>query len=391
MNENVTKIDRIRGFLYLENLFYKIVLLFGTINAIARRPFFHRLYNDEPILLQDNAYNIVLATWNCFKATLQLVYCAIVGYGLWKYLCLLMYTFDYDLLSAIAGPFLIHPMLAYHLIREVRITDPYRGTNFDLGRIMKCYGAWLYCFGNWTILPILRAIRAVFKFIVQNGIVKSIKAIKKGMFLALKTYEMTLVFPTILLVKKGVILELVHLIYTLVWIMWPLAFIWGYLSMGENFTLLTSFSYFKILYNNPVVDLIKGKFYQFIGKWIILVYDFILKEVAAAYSFLVGNFLVTKIFALFSFIKRIWVIGHIIRLILWIVGKLFSSLWRMVIGFFGLRMLFAFIFRSLMSNGEEGKDGIPETGGSLLPKVTLSVIILAFKITRAMKIIKSRQ
>jgi hypothetical protein len=46
-----------------------------------------------------------------------------------------MYKFDYDILSAIAGPLLVHPILGYHMLREVRYVEPYRGSGFDLERI----------------------------------------------------------------------------------------------------------------------------------------------------------------------------------------------------------------------------------------------------------------
>lgn len=291
VNENVSKIDRVRGFLYLETIFYKLILFLGTINAFARRPFFWPLYNNQMVNIYQ-VRNIFVASWNCFKATLQLVYCGLVGYALWKYLMLLIYTFNYDFLSALAGPFLLHPMIGFHLVKEVRITTPYLGTNFSLFRIFNCYGAWLWCAADWSILPILRAIRTVFTYIFKHGIHKTIRGIKKTILYFIEMYELTLVWPTILLVKRGVILEFVHLIYTLVWILWPLAFIWGYVSLGANFSLVFGMSK---LWNNVAVDKVRELSYSLVGSRISAVWAFIAKETLDAYKFFIGNFIVVKI------------------------------------------------------------------------------------------------
>ena len=48
MSGNITDeavaIDRVRGFLYIEIAFYKLVLFIGTINSMIRRPFFWPIY-----------------------------------------------------------------------------------------------------------------------------------------------------------------------------------------------------------------------------------------------------------------------------------------------------------------------------------------------------------
>jgi hypothetical protein len=220
IEDKITEIDRIRGFLYLESLFLNTILFLSTINAIIRRPFFWPLYDNEHIPVSGNI-NIFVASWNVLKANLQIIYCFLVGYGIYKYIWVLMYKFHYDILSALAGPFLLNPIIGYHMIKEVRYVDPYRGCNFDLERIFRCYGAWWYCVFDWSLLPVFRGIKNVVSFIVTQGIKKSLQGIKLLVELILNKYEQTLALPTKMLVKKGVILELLHLVYTLVWIMWP--------------------------------------------------------------------------------------------------------------------------------------------------------------------------
>ena len=46
INDEVVEIDRVRGFLYIETAFYKVVLFIASINAVIRRPFFWPLYED---------------------------------------------------------------------------------------------------------------------------------------------------------------------------------------------------------------------------------------------------------------------------------------------------------------------------------------------------------
>ena len=146
----------------------------------------------------------------------------------------LIYKFNFDVLSAIAGPFLLHPFIGYHLINEVRIMDPYRGADFNIDNILRCYVLWIGCVADYSFLPFVRGIKKVFTYIFKYGIIGSVKGIFDCFKIIVETYELTLVYPTKLLVKKGIFLELLHLIYTMIWILWPQAFIWGYVSLGIN-------------------------------------------------------------------------------------------------------------------------------------------------------------
>ena len=129
--------------------------------------------------------------------------------------------------------------------------DPYRGTNFSLPRILECYFAWWYVVADISILPIFRLVRIVVRYIMVEGISKSLKAIKELFGILVETYEQTYSYPTKYLTKKGVVLELIHLVYTLVWILWPLAFIWGYVSVGADWKMIFKI---RLLWDNPIVD-----------------------------------------------------------------------------------------------------------------------------------------
>jgi hypothetical protein len=117
-------------------------------------------------------------------------------------------------------------------------------------------------------------------------------------------------------------------------------------------------------------------------------WSFVVREILEAYKFIVGNYLVVKIFQLFAFIKRIWVIGHLIRLVIWSVKSISSSLFSMAMSLLGVKYLFKVMYNILFLTEQEQK--MEETGGSLLPKITLSILIVGFKIRRAMKIIKKK-
>lgn len=69
VSDEAVEIDRVRGFLYLEILFYKLILAIGTVNAIARRPFFWSLYGGN-VPSYTERVNFFTATFNSFKASL---------------------------------------------------------------------------------------------------------------------------------------------------------------------------------------------------------------------------------------------------------------------------------------------------------------------------------
>jgi len=50
ITDEVAAIDRVRGFLYIETAFYKVVIFIATINSMIRRPFFWPLYNENLIV-----------------------------------------------------------------------------------------------------------------------------------------------------------------------------------------------------------------------------------------------------------------------------------------------------------------------------------------------------
>lgn len=388
ITDEVAAIDRVRGFLYIETAFYKVVIFIATINSMIRRPFFWPLYNENPIIFfRGQRPTFVSATLNSWKATLQLLYCCLVGYILWKYLMMLMYTFNYDFLSAIAGPFLCHPVLAYHLATQIRVMDPYRGTNFSLPRIFECYFAWLFVVADITFLPVWRLFSTVIRYIMVEGISKSLKAIKDLFGIIVEIYEQTYTYPTKYLTKRGVILELIHLIYTLVWILWPQAFIWGYLSIGADLSLIFKL---RVIWDNSAVDMVKKLVYKASDSTFGAVWRWFASEIVAAYNFFLQNALIKGIISGLDFIQNIWVLGGIIRLAIWLTKKLFGLVAWPIFSIFGLRFLYN-ILSSYIANltSTQGQQDAG-TGGSLLPKILLSIFILSTKIGWAVKILKNK-
>lgn len=299
----------------------------------------------------------------------------------------LMYKFNYDFLSAVAGPFLVHPVLGYHMATQVRVMDPYRGTNFSLPRIFECYFAWWFVVADLSVLPIWRVVTTITRYIMVEGISKSLKAIKELFGLLVEIYEQTYTYPTKYLTKRGVVLELIHLIYTLVWILWPQAFIWGYLSVGADWSLIFKV---RILWDNPIVSAAKQMVFKASDSTLGAVWRWIVSELVAAFNFFLQNALVRGILSGFEFIQNIWVLGGIIRMMIWCVKKVFGLVSWPIFSIFGLRFLYSvtsnYISNLAQSQGQQDLG----TGGSLLPKILFSLFILSTKIGWAVKILKNK-
>ena len=366
--EEMKAVDRIRGFLILEKLFYKLVLLIGGIHAYFRSIFFYRI-----VLTPEEGSN---EFWHYFvnsaKSTLQLVYVAIVGFGLYKYLRLLM-ALGFDFITAMLGPFCLHILIGFHIVREVRNNPVLHKEDLDLRKIMLSYKGFLKSIASFTITPVIRFMyNLVTGFFFRTMIPK----IGRGLVNLLKIYEATLVVPTQAMISKGTLLEVLHLVVVLVWVLWPQAFIWGYFKVNielpkelANYAfgvaLGKSLAIWQLICNLGWLVALVAK-----AKWAVFwVYRY--AGIKWTAGFLV-NF--------YSFSKRIWVLGWLIRLFEWISLSLVVGNLRWLTGLIWVNL--SLVMMEVAGVEREG------TGGSFWPKLMLSLILLALKIIRAITIIK---
>lgn len=369
--EKMEEIPRIKGFLHLERTFYQLVLFLSGINAYYRSLFFYKVNFVDGIPFWNSLINL-------FKALLQLTYCGTILYLAYLYIRFEM-TLGCDLITAIIGPFCLNILLGFHLMMEVKYNPKLNKEDLDPRTIAKCFGNFFYSIYRVTAYPVFRFFYLLITKFFAKQLIPTLKNIILG---TLEIYESTLKLPTQVLLGKGTVGELLHLIVVLVWVLWPQAFIWGYLSF-EKLSFL------------PVMRSTAGVVISFFWKALeILNYGgWFTKSISRTTGFFgwIWSYIAAFpgfrwIYYGYQFLKKIWGLGFFFRSI---ESLLFGTvgLFRSVLVLIWF-VLFSYVFDKVVIGILLEKE---ETGGSMIPKVMLSLFVLGFKILRAMKVIKDVQ
>lgn len=369
--QQMEEIPRIKGFLHLERIFYKAVLFLGGVNAYYRSLFFYKIDFE-------NGKSFGPAILNFIKGILQITYCCSILYFAYLYIRFEM-SLGCDLITAIIGPFCINLLIGFHLIKEVRINPNLEKEPLDPRTIGKCFGNFFYMIYRVTAYPVFRFIYLLLTKFLAKQLIPTIKHILKG---TLEIYEGALRIPTEILLGKGTFFEILHLIVALTWVLWPQAFIWGFLS----FETLQFLQVFRSTFGVLITGVKQGLDILNYSGWFSRMISYGFSKVIWIWGYIEAFIVFKWIGIAYSFVKKIWVLGWFIR-----------AIETLIFGTFGFgRGIIMLIIQVIFSYGyEKFILGIllekEETGGSMVPKVLLSLFILGFKILRAMSVIKDVQ
>jgi hypothetical protein len=232
---------------------------------------------------------------------------------------------------------------------------------------MKGIKEFLIAVSDVTAVPLFKFFYNLFTgFFIKTVIPETLRILT----FFLEIYELSLKIPTKKLLNNGVVMELMHLVVVLVWVLYPQAIIWGYINPEKYLPVHIFYSAVALLVTSAIT--ISGflNYYNWIGK----IFNFSKIAVnwilASRASFWVIRF--------YGFVKRIWFLGLFVKMAEWAILAILNNFW---------------VFYGFLVNFVSGSEGVSEDGEkkSIAPKVLLSLVLIGFKIIRAIKVIKDVQ
>ena len=211
--------SRMKGFEVLEYVFYRMGFFFANIGAIV--------YGQMIWTVNYSPRGIFELIRELMKSFLHIIFVGVV-LGAAYYLFRFYYAvIGMDFIHSLLGPLGIHILFGI-LFANIQLHPYYaekRFNPFGFFLIMKNVS---FTVGGYVGKPLYKYLKKFFDFFINrlfDGIKESIEYIKENIKWIVKkswwVYTLGVAIPTRLLVGRGVILELVHLLIVLVWICWP--------------------------------------------------------------------------------------------------------------------------------------------------------------------------
>lgn len=211
--------SRMRGFEVLEYSFYRVTFFMANLGL--------RIYGIFVWTVNYRPDGIITFFVESSKALLQLVFVCMV-------LCVLYLVFMFyysiigmDFIHSLLGPLGIHILIGI-MIANMQMHPFYANRTFNPFAIFLILKNISFAVGAAIGVPLWKYLRAFFEFLLNrffDSIKSAITTIKHGLRYVFVNvwwvYTLALAVPTRLLVGRGVVLEVVHLLFVIVWVGWP--------------------------------------------------------------------------------------------------------------------------------------------------------------------------
>lgn len=225
--------EGVKGFLILEVLSLKIFFFIISVYAIFRS-LFRWIFTFE----ETRYYHIVGKSYlwlgiATIKLTGQIIYGMVFGYFYYRWVRVLT-GFGFDFLHALLGPMGLHGIFILNFFTAVSFNPNISG-GIAKPWMIFVVGSSILKKGYFDVAkPVAQIIGNILKFLFVSLVLNTLNGLKRGAEVVLKSlsgagrflihdvYNRVLVDATKRLTGKGTLLEILHLVVTLFWILWPI-------------------------------------------------------------------------------------------------------------------------------------------------------------------------